>query len=301
MPRTEVTKNADYEMRVIGVPQPRAADLYHALLRMPWSHALGVIVLVYLALNALFGAAYWLAGGVTNAQPQSYADAFFFSVQTMGTIGYGAMYPSSRLAHSIVVVESVVSLVVTAASTGLVFARFSQTRPRVGFSQRIAVAPMDGVPTLMVRIGNERFGRIVDAQFRMTVVRAMRTSEGHLVYRTEDLTLVRHRAASLQRAWMLLHRLTPDSPLHRCTVESLRQQEVEITVEVLGLDETSMQTCWASQTWRAADIVLGARLCDIISETADGHLVIDLSRFHALEPTEPTADFPHRYAPRDVV
>jgi len=166
-----VVRGQDDEVRVVGAPRTGARDAYHWLLTVPWWAAISLIVGAYLLLNSLFALAYLASGGIINADPGSFADAFFFSIQTMGTIGYGSMYPATRTANVLVVAESVVGLLVTALATGLVFVRFSLTRARVVFSSRIAIGPIDGVPTLMIRVGNERRGRIVGATFRLTLAR----------------------------------------------------------------------------------------------------------------------------------
>ncbi len=279
-------------MRVVGGPAPGLRDLYHSLLRMSWWSALAVIMGSYLALNALFAIVYLAVGGVANAAPGSFADAFFFSVQTMGTIGYGSMYPATRLANTVVVAESVTGLLVTALATGLVFVRFSQTRARIVFSSRVAIGPMDGVHTLMIRLGNERSGRIVGAHFRLTLVRTTRTAEGVAVYRNEDLPLVRDRADALARSWMILHRIGPGSPLSGDTADTLAASEAELTLSVAGTDETSMQAAHAQHTWMHGSIAWGARLADVLSETPDGNLLLDLSRFHDVVPVEERP--PHR-------
>lgn len=289
----EMLRTEEYVVRVVGGPGPGLRDLYHAFLRAPWWGALAAIVAAYLALNAAFAALYVWSGGVANAAPGSFLDAYFFSVQTMGTIGYGSMYPASRLANGLVVAESVAGLVATALATGLVFARFSQTRARVVFSSRAAIGPLDGVPTLMVRVGNERRNRIVGAEFRASIMRTTRTAEGVTVYRAQDLALVRERAPALQRSWMILHRIVPGSPLHGDTPASLRSGEVEITLAVSGTDETSLQPIHAQHTWLHGSVVWGVRLADVISETPQGDLLLDLGRFHELTPTEPTRDFPY--------
>jgi len=297
--RTEVLRAEGYEMRILGVPRAGLRDVYHWLLGVPWWAALGGIVLAYLALNALFAVVYLLVGGVANAAPGSFLDAFFFSVQTMGTIGYGSMYPATRAANAVVVAESVAGLLATALATGLVFARFSQTRARVIFSSRVAIGPFDGVPTLMIRVGNERHGRIVDASFRLTLQRTTRTAEGVPFYRSTDLALVRERATALARSWTVLHRLADGSPLARDTPESVAAADVELTLAVIGTDETSLQPVHAQHTWMAGSIVWGARLADILTETPDGKLVIvDLALFHELAPTEPVAGFPYRAGER---
>jgi inward rectifier potassium channel len=292
-PRHETLAGEGYEIRILGGARRGLRDLYHGMLRVPWWAALAAIVGVYLALNLLFAALYLAVGGVAHAAPGSFADAFFFSIQTMGTIGYGAMYPESRAANVLVVAESVAGLVATALATGLVFARFSQTRARVLFSTRAAISPLDGVPTLMVRVGNERRSVIIDASFRLVLMRTTRTAEGVTVYRTLDLPLTRDRAPGLQRAWNVLHRIEPGSPLHGETPASLAASDAELTLTVSGVDDTSLQLVHARHTWIAPSIVWGARLADITSETPDGAFVIDLRQFHELVPTEPAAGFPY--------
>jgi len=290
--RREVYRAEGYEIRVVGGPAPGLRDAYHSLLRVPWWGALTVIVASYLALNALFAGAYLAVGGVANASPGSFVDAFFFSVQTMGTIGYGAMYPATRLANAVVVAESVTSLVVTALATGLVFVRFSQRRARVAFSAQVAIGPIDGVPTLMIRVGNERSDRIVGATFRLTLARTTRTKEGVAIYLNQDLPLVRDRADALSRSWMVLHRISPASPMAGDSPHTLAACEAELTLSVAGTDETSMQPVHAQHTWIHRSIAWGARLADVLSETPDGNLVLDLGKFHEVVPAEPAPDPP---------
>ncbi len=291
--RREVYKSEGYEIRVLGGPAPNVRDLYHVLLRLPGGAAIGVIVAVYLVLNAVFAGLYLLTGGIANAAPGSFLDAFFFSVQTMGTIGYGAMVPTTRLANALVVVESVTGIVIIAVATGLVFARFSQLRARVAFSTQVAFGPLDGVPSVMIRIGNERRGRIVDVAFRLTLVRTTRTTEGVAIYRNLDLPLARERAPSLARAWMVVHRIVPGSPLHGDDPASLAAAEAELTLEVSGVDEVSGQHVHALRTWSATSIAWGTRPADVLSETEDGNLLFDLRRFHDVTPTRPLPGFPY--------
>ena len=293
-PRPEVYQGEGYQIRIIGGRRGGWRDVYHWFLSTPWWAALAVIAAAYLALNAFFAVLYLLVGGIANAAPGSFLDAFFFSVQTMGTIGYGTMEPATRAANALVVAESVTGLFVTALATGLVFARFSQTRARVAFSSRMAVTPIDGVPHLMIRVGNERRrNNIVDATFRLTVMRTTRTAEGVTIYRTMDLPLVRERAPALQRSWMVLHRIGPGSPLAGETPDSLAASDAELTLAVAGIDGTSLQPVHARHTWVAQSVAFGARLADVISETPEG-LTMDLRRFHDLVPTAPTPDFPYQ-------
>jgi inward rectifier potassium channel len=290
--RKEILRAKGYDVHVVGAPSPGLRDIYHALLRAPWWGTLLTIVGVYLGLNVIFAIFYAWSDGVANAHP-GFLDAFFFSVQTMGTIGYGSMYPQTRLANTLVVVESVVGLVVTALATGLVFARFSQVRPRVVFASRAAVGPLDGVPMLMVRVGNERRNRIVNTTFRMTLMRTTRTAEGVIMYRASDVPLVRGRAPALARSWTILHSIDSASPLYGQSPESLLRDEIELTVEVAGTDDTSLQPVHAIYVYSADSLVFGARLADVLSDTPDGNILLDLGQFHELVPTEPIEGFPY--------
>jgi inward rectifier potassium channel len=281
------------EVRVIGASPVPLRDLYHRFLRARWPVALGAIVLGYLGLNALFALVYLKVGGIAHARPGSFADAFYFSVQTMGTIGYGAMFPETPGANALVVAESVTGLIVTAVATGLVFSKFSLATSRIVFAKQAAIGLMDGVPTLMFRLGNERSNRIIEATIRVSMVRTERTREGMLFYRMYDLVLTRERSPVLSRSWTAMHRITPESPLHGHTPASLKRDEIELFVTVVGIDDTSLQPVHARHKYTDEAVVWGARHADILSEDEGGVIVLDLRKFHDVTPTEPTDDFPY--------
>jgi inward rectifier potassium channel len=295
VPRRIVNRphGAAYDIHVLGVGRTPLSDLYHRLLLLPWPVTFLLITVVFLTTNAGFALAYCAIGGVAHAQPGSFWDAFCFSVQTMGTIGYGAMYPESAGANLLVVAEAIVSFALTALMTGLVFAKFSRPTARVVFSEKVVITPIDGVPTLVLRVGNARGNAIVDAQFRVVATLRQTTREGHTMYRMRDLHLARDRALSLARSLQVMHAIGPDSPLHGHDPASLAQAELEVQVLMLGLDDVAMSTVHATRTYMASHIVWGARLADVISEADDGAMVLDLRRFHELVPSEPTPDFPY--------
>jgi inward rectifier potassium channel len=278
---------------VVGAPRTPLRDVYHLFLRASWPGAIGFIVVAYLALNAIFGCAYLATGGVTGARPHSLWDAFCFSVQTMGTVGYGAMYPTSTTANVIVVVESVTSLLVTAVATGLVFSKFSLSTARIAFSRNAVIGPMDGVPSLSFRVGNERGNQILEATVRVSIVRTERTREGSTFYRMYELRLTRERSQAIARSWTVIHAITSDSPLYGATPESLARDEVELLVSITGVDDTSMQPVNARRRYLDREVLWGARHVDILSEDAHGNLVLDVRLFHDVEPTQPTEAFPY--------
>ena len=289
MAHTPAREQASVE--VVGARKKPFSDVYHATLRLRWSATIGGIVAVYLALNALFAFGYVLTGGVVGVRRRSFADAFFFSVQTMGTIGYGAIYPQTNAAHVMVVAESVVGMLTTALVTGLVFTKFSRSTGRIVFSREAVITLMDGVPTLMFRVGNERANLIVEALMRVSLVRTEVTAEGMTFYRLYDLVLARDRSQAMSRSWSVMHPIKGASPLVGATPESLIKDEIELFVSVVGTDETTVQPVHARHTYYHDEIVWGARHADVLTDKGD-KLVLDLRRFHELEPTVATEASP---------
>jgi inward rectifier potassium channel len=296
----EMTDGADYEVRVIGARRRPLRDFYHALLRMTWPSALLLISSGFLLVNALFALCYAAVGGVAHARAGSLVDAFFFSVQTMGTIGYGSMYPESSAANWLVVLESIVSLIMTALCTGLVFAKFSRPNGRIVFSRRAVISPVNGLPVLMFRIGNERGNTIVDAHIRAVVSRAEPTAEGTLFYRLHELKLARTHALTLRSALVVMHVVDEHSPFYRQTPASIAEREYELQVIVVGVDDTAMQQVHAVQHYSPKQIVWGARLADVLSEAPDGAMLIDLRKFHELAPSEPIDGFSYCATPEEL-
>jgi inward rectifier potassium channel len=292
-PRRVNVPGADYQIQVVGHQRTPFSDFYHALVGMPWWATIATIAGVFLGADALFAFGYRASGGVAHAAAGSFGDAFYFSVQTMGTIGYGAMYPESRVANLLVVLQSLVSLTLTALATGLVFAKFSRSTARIVFTRHAVISPVNGVPTLSFRVGNQRGNQIVDAQIRVVVVRTERVSEGGDFYRMIDLPLTRERALSLSRSWTVQHVIDERSPLCRMSPEEARAQEIEVQVMVVGLDDRTMQTIHALHRYYTADLLWGARHVDLLSEPSEGLMVLDLRRFHVVEPAHPIAGFPY--------
>jgi inward rectifier potassium channel len=261
------------------------ADLYHHLLTSSWLMLLVQIAAGFFAINALFAVGYYLDGGIANARPGSFADVFFFSVETMATIGYGRMAPVSLLAHTLMSFEALIGMFGLALTTGLIFAKFSRPSARVRFSRYGVISSRDGVLSLMFRMANERASQIVEAQVRVLLARGEVTVEGERVWRFHELDLTRYRNATFRHSWTVIHPIRPGSPLYGASEESLKAASAEIVVSVTGIDGAFMQTVYARHTYAAADIVWGARLVDIMIRTPEDDFLIDYGKFDAIEHT----------------
>ena len=276
-------------MRVIdrGNPLLPKGDFYYLLFTLSWWRLFALLSVGYFLLNLFFAGIYWWGGnGIANADPNSFQDAFFFSVQTMATIGYGAMYPTTPYSNFWVVVEVFVGLLSVAMATGLMFARFSRPHARVLFSNVAVICPYNGVPTLMLRAANQRRNLVLEAQVTVTILLPEITLEGHRLSRLYDLTLVRSQTPAFSLSWMIMHPITADSPLFGLTATDLQDRNAQIIVTFTGLDETISQTIHARHHYAARQVLWNMRFVDVLEVLPSGDRMIDYRDFHQVEPCE---------------
>ncbi|MGA3230021.1 MAG: ion channel [Candidatus Binatus sp.] len=270
-----------------GAPTRALDDLYHYLVTASWPALIGIIALAFLIANLVFAVGYYLDGGVENARYRSFADMFFFSVQTMATIGYGKLVPVTLFSNILVSIEALTGLLALALMTGLVFAKFSRPTARVRFSRYLVVGPRDGTTSLMIRMANMRANRIVEANIHVVLARNETTVEGESIRRFYDLTMTRNRSAMFALSWTAVHRIVEGSPLFGQTRDSLANGRSEIVVSITGLDETFSQTIHARHTYELDEIIWGARFADVLILDPDGTRSIDYSRFDDVEMLAP--------------
>jgi len=265
--------------------RPFQSDLYHQLLVMSWRRFLFTIALFYFGLNVIFALIYVITGGgIANAEPGSFKDAYFFSIQTLSTVGYGSMFPKTLTAEIIVSVEIFVGLICIAILTGLMFARFSKPTARVLFSEVAVICPFDGIPTLMFRAANQRDNRILEAQIRVSLMKDEITKEGHQLRRFYDLPLMRSQTPVFGLSWLIMHSIDENSPFYGRTPEELREKGMEIWISLTGLDETFSQTINTRYAYTADNILWEQRFVDLFSKAENGQWFIDLSKMHDTQP-----------------
>jgi inward rectifier potassium channel len=269
-------------VKAIGLQRAPHKDIYHFVLGRTWPTFFLLVAVVFVVTNMLFA---WLylaePGAVTNVRPGSFEDAFYFSVQTLATIGYGGMSPASRYGHLIVAVEAIVGILMVALITGITFTRFARPTARVLFSDKVVISPRDGVPHVMLRMANWRRNRIVEARLSAVLLVTDRTREGDVMRKQIDLPLVRSKTNVFFLTWTAMHLVDEKSPFHGPdALERLRFQQAELYLGLTGLDETIGQTIHVRKQYTLDDIVPGARFADVLLTTEDGRRVIDYRKFH---------------------
>lgn len=239
----------------------------------------------YLSVNAPFALFYHMGGGqdISDMRPSSYADAFFFSVETLATVGYGHLYPVTTYGHLVCTAEILVGLFLSAVMTGLIFVRFSRPNAHIDFSSTMAVSSFNGLPTLQIRIANQRRQPLAEAKFRVMLVRNEQTVEGEGFRCFHELPLQTQNVILFPVTMTLRHFIDEHSPLHGCTPESLERSDTRFLASVVGVD-TAVHIAVQHQTYYLwSQVRFGERFAEM-SSAEGSRITVDYSRFHDTEP-----------------
>jgi inward rectifier potassium channel len=258
------------------------SDLYYSAMELSWPAFIAAACLVFLTVNVAFGAIYAsLPGAILNSTPGSFLDGFFFSVETLATVGYGDMAPATYTAHAITSLEIMCGLLLLATVTGLTFARFSRPRQSILFSNVAILGEYEDREALIVRIASPRVQPIAEVTAQMALVDRVERKDGHVSRRVIDLPLVHPTFAMLTMTWTIAHILDPDGPLRA----ALRgDKDVRILVTVSGLDTMLATPTFGGRFYLRREILLDHDFVDMIDEIEDGSFEVDLSKLHLTRP-----------------
>ncbi len=273
-----------YELTKKGATRYDWRDPYHIAVSLSWPGFLLLFVCLELGLNLLFASLYLLQpGAVANARPGAITDAFFFSLETLATVGYGVMAPATLYGHIISAIEIIVGMAFVAIMTGLTFVRFSRPRGKFMWADKAVVTTHNGRRTLMIRLANGRAGLLTDAVARAGVLIAERSQEGQFFRRVYDLQLARDRLPLFALTWTLMHEINEASPLHRYLDTRLEGADVRMFVSVTAFDRALSAEVSDMKDYGDKDIVFGKRFADAVSIDAQGRTLADLAMLSVLE------------------
>ncbi len=284
-PRAARVRIGSYELKKKGASRFDVRDPYHLAVALTWPQFLVTLLALYLLVNVLFASLYWLIpGSVANARPHTFGDAFFFSIETLATVGYGEMYPKTLYGHVIAAIEIVCGLGVTAIVTGLTFVRFSRPRAKLIFAANPVVALHNGKPTLMVRIGNRRVTVLLDAAAKLNMLHFATSPEGNRFRRAQELRLERAHLPAFPLTWTLMHVMDERSPLHGYDSAQAIATGTQLFVTFEARDPTLGALVHDIRSYAPEDIQFGMRYADAVTMGEDGTPVGDLTKIGALEP-----------------
>jgi inward rectifier potassium channel len=295
--RRLLNRDGSFNVERHGMGARSSLSLYYSLLTMGWPAFIMLALAAYLLTNGLFALVYFLcgpgslAGGIEAAGTgQRLVQAFFFSVHTVSTVGYGHIVPVSLAANVVMTLEAVVGLFGLALGTGLVFARFSRPIARIVFSRCAVIAPYRGITAFEFRIANQRRNEIVDVRARIAFSR-LEEENGERKRRFYQLQLERHKVSFFPLAWTIVHPIDEESPLWGVSEDEFCQSDPEFLVLLTGMDETFSQMVHARSSYKAAEVVWDARFQSIFERTSpNAPLAIDVSRIHDIHPAPDGAE-----------
>jgi inward rectifier potassium channel len=279
--KPQLIKLGDREIETLGFSQGFWTDLYHRAMTVYWPVFFGSAATLFVALNAIFAFLYWLGHEpIANAEGNGPLAYFYFSIETLATVGYGDMHPQTNYGHLVATVEIFTGMSFLAVMTGLVFARFSRPRARFVFANTAVITRHEGRQALMIRAANARHNTISRASARLWLIRAERSIEGDQIRRFYELELDRSEHPMFVLSWMLFHFIDKESPLHEVTPSDLEEGDALLVLNVGGLDDSSAQQLYARHVYSWRDIRWRHRYKDITSVSPQGRFLLDYTKFH---------------------
>ncbi|MGI8819484.1 MAG: ion channel [Chthoniobacterales bacterium] len=292
-PAPITVRSGQVEFLKINAARRDWRDTYHWILSLTWPRFAAFLLAVYLAINLLFATLYAVGGPCIGEMTEgSFPAAFFFSAETLATVGYGHLYPATAYGHVVATIEIIVGTVWVAVITGLIFVRFSRPTSRILFSKSILLGNFDGQPTLMFRVANLRHTSMVDARFRITFSRDEPVAEGGTVRRFYDLPVYPSRMINFPAALTIRHTIDERSPLHRETAASLEASDAFFLAATMSIETVMAASVHSLQDYAWNEVRFGERFVEIYEELEDGRLSVDYGRLHETEPVPEVANLP---------
>ena len=276
-----LNKDGTFNVRKTNIPFWERINFFHSLVSMPWPRFLGLILIGYFVINILFASIYMLIGveHLTGMKQvggtfDQFMEAFFFSAQTITTLGYGRVAPLGLMANTVAATESMLGLLSFALATGMLYGRFSKPKATVKYSRYAVMAPYQEINGFMFRVVNVNENQLLEAE--VTVSLSLRREQSEL-RDFFSLDLERSKVVFLPSVWTVVHPISDQSPLHKFTADDLEAREAEFIVTMKAFDESFSQTVYSRSSYKPAEIKWGQKFVYLVTQEKD-KIVIDVER-----------------------
>ncbi|MCX8473160.1 MAG: ion channel [Sediminibacterium sp.] len=285
-----MNKDGSFNVRKIGVPKFKTYEIYHHLISMSWGKFLFIVFLVYFLANILFALLYYYIGSehlsfdsLYMNEFEKFIEVFFFSSQTLTTLGYGRIAPVGSLASTVAAVESMCGLLGFALATGLLYGRFSKPHSKIIYSDCAIISPYKNIKGLMFRITNLRNNQLIEIEAEVTLgYNDINSGVRNFV----SMPLERPRINLFPLSWTIVHPIIESSKLFGLSGDDMMKMNLEIYVLIKAYDETFSQHIYSRTSYTGDEIIYGAHFLPMFKPSKDNILEIDISLINAIEKVE---------------
>ena len=282
--RKVTVRYGQFEFVKLNTKKIDLRDTYALILTLGWPGFSGLVCAIYLFVNLVFATLYLLEPhAIAEMRPGSFFDAFFFSVETLATVGYGHFYPQTLYGHVVAMLEIVVGMFGLAVITGLIFVRFSRPTARIQFSKVAVISPFEGVPNLMVRVANLRHQAMVEPEFRMVMLHSTITAEGEEMRRFRNLKLDFDHLIAFPTVLTVRHQIDETSPLFGMTPKDLQEHDVRIFASIVGVDTVIVAPVQSFGAYNYEEIQWNRRFAEIYEINSENVWTVDYGRIDETE------------------
>lgn len=274
-----ITKNGNANVKKSGIGLFEGISWYHTMLNIPRWKFMVIIFIFYFLVNFVFASLYFGIGvnhlnGVTATTTiEQFGQAFFFSIQTFTTVGYGHISPSGFLTSLTAAIEALFGLLSFAIATGLFYGRFSKPKAFIRFSTKAVIAPYKDGTALMFRLTPFKNANLTDAEAKVSLGMILE-EDGKKVNKFYTLDLEMNKVNSLTLSWTVVHPITEYSPLYNFKAEDFKAIEGELMVYVKVFDDMFSTTVAKRTSYSFDEIVYGAKFVTMFSRSTDENKTI---------------------------
>ncbi|HTL80788.1 MAG TPA: ion channel [Bacteroidia bacterium] len=283
-------KDGSFNLERVGEPKFKSYEIYHNLITMSWKKFIFIVLVGYLIANSFFAVIYFLIGMDHFTQVpkemdnlHKFTEAFFFSSQTLTTLGYGRVAPVGALASAVAAIESMIGLLSFALATGLLYGKFSRPQAKLLWSENAIIAPYKGMTGLMFRMANMRKNQLIEVEIEVTLAWF---EKGNPNRQFSRLTLERNKVNIFPTSWTLVHPIDETSPFVGATLDDILAMKAELIILLKAFDDTFSQTVYARTSYRAEEFLYGKKFLPMFSIMESGRTRLDLRLINAMENIE---------------
>lgn len=285
-----MNKDGSFNVDRLGEPRFRPYEIFHSLITMSSRKFILLIFGGYFVINMIFAVSYYIVGtnhlsGIEThmSEARKFGEAFFFSSQTLTTLGYGRVAPVGFLTSTIAAVESMLGLLCFALATSLLYGRFSRPRAKLLYSEHAIIAPYKNMTGLMFRTANMRRNQLIEVEVDITMAWFEKDSKVRSFTR---LALERSKVNLFPSSWTIVHPIDENSPFYGLTEADILDLKIELIVLLKAFDDTFSQTIYSRTSYKSSEIKAGKKFIPMFNTLENGKTLLDLRMIDAMETVE---------------